>query len=159
MASKISSPTVKNLVGVSFVLESLLPADPNSALQLFLPKGFVPEKNCGIDAYALSYDHSSFADSPTAFADDKVYASLPSGTTCRHGYSEEDDLHFIVLRPDGVIEYGLDYAFQFGLFNAARIDPEGNTWRFQTLKNGVVLHLSRDVESILELSRDVERAP
>ena len=49
---------------------------------------------------------------------------------------------------DGLLEYGLDYAFQFGVTNAEN-EPlaADNFFRFETLMDGVILHLERDIKS------------
>jgi hypothetical protein len=151
VASSVSSPTVENLVGIRFVLESELPdggdsESSKSILQIYLPRGFEPLRRCGIDSYALSYDPLLFT-GPTAFPEDRTYVQLPSGTTCKDAFDDSVGLWYIEIEPDGILEYGLDYAFMFGMINAGATHPTDNVWRFQTKKGGVVLHLVRGVPS------------
>ncbi|CAD7934274.1 unnamed protein product [Amoebophrya sp. A120] len=127
--STIDSPTVVNKVAVTFVLESDLRFDPTARLQIYMPVGFMPVELCG--DWSRSYQDGNL-----------VYTEIPRGTSCR---AISDPLEpAIELRPGAVIQYGLDYAFQFEVINAAYITDENN-WRFQTMLNNVVLHLDRNV--------------
>merc|ERR1711966_292986 len=59
VASAISSPTVKNIVGIWYVLESDLP--DGGLLHIWMPPGFTPLRNCGgPDEYSPSYKHAQF---------------------------------------------------------------------------------------------------
>jgi hypothetical protein len=149
VASRIQSPTVDNIVGIWFILESDLPRSGTSKMRIYLPVGFEPLPNCGIDEYSLSYDHETFMGG-LKFPQDKNFSPLPSGTTCEDQYDDFYELHYVEITPDGVLEYGLDYAFQFGIQNAGTIpDLSKNVWRFETRMDGVILHLERDVDSFL----------
>jgi hypothetical protein len=114
-----------------------------------LPKNFEPLRDCGIEEYSLKYEHDTFK-SGEGFPGDRSFMALPSGTTCESVYDPAYDLYYALVKPDGVMEYGLDYAFQFGIMNARTIESlETNVWRFESRMQGVILHLKRNVESFL----------
>jgi hypothetical protein len=51
-----------------------------------------------------------------------------------------------MLHVDGIIDYGLDYAFEFGATNPQYTpEPALNLWRYETLRNNVILHLRQNV--------------
>lgn len=58
------------------------------------------------------------------------------------------------------VSYGLDYAFEFALTNPFVTPPAAdNVWRFETLQNGVILHLQPPVEQTLVVrSPEAQRA-
>jgi hypothetical protein len=144
VASAISSPTVKNIVGIWYVLESDLP--DGGLLHIWMPPGFIPLRNCGgPDEYSPSYKHAQFT-GPSRFPEDKTFTGLPSGTNCERQFDAKSGNWYIRIDPVGVLEYGINYAFQFGIMNAMEVNYAKNSWRFETNMTGVILHLRRDVE-------------
>ena len=116
----------------------------NAYMRIWLPEGFEPEENCGTESYSLTYMRR---DAGIQFPEDKKFQPLPSGTTCSKQY-DPDQGYYILMKVDMLLDYGIDYAFEFGMINARKNPPrEKNVWRFETLMNNVILHLERDVES------------
>merc|ERR1712039_964278 len=100
--------------------------------------GFIPRENCGGADYKLEYNpYTEGVKNP--FPPETNFFPLPSGTECYEHYDVESDMYYILLRVDARLDYGLDYAFEFGVSNPAQTPPpEENVWRFETLQNGVI---------------------
>jgi hypothetical protein len=151
VAASILAPDVANIVGIWFVLDSDLKYSADSYLRIWLPPGYEVEFNCGFEEFALGY--TAPANSKEAFPAEKNYFELPSGTSCEAFEDPKTLGYYVLLKVDGLLEYGLDYAFQFGVTNAPRQPPAYlNFFRFETLMGGVILHLKRDIKSF-ELER------
>lgn len=147
VVSSVLAPEADTVIGVWFVLKSVLEASPTTRIMVWMPPGFVPLDFCGPGAprqYNVATDGAEMA-----FPQQNQYFSLPSGTYCYPGYSEEDDQHYIELDMAlaGMVDYGLDYAFEFDVTTPKDTPPHDvNVWRLETMRNGVVLHLRREID-------------
>lgn len=143
VASRIDSPTVVNMAAISFVLESDLVYSESSVLKVYLPAGFRAYPMCGVEGFSRSYNPEWFLDAPAALDSGLAYQELPRGTSCEASAENDPEPH-IALKPGAALQYGLDYACMFEIYNAPTV-PVINTWRFQTMLDGVLLHLDRSV--------------
>lgn len=148
----ILSPNVPNTVGIWFVLESDLPflgfdSAIENNLRVHLPPGFRAidsedkdgnMRDCGFNDYSQPNNAKQVLPS-----DERQFLPMPSGTECRRVETPEGN--YIELKVDGDIEYGLDYAFQFTVINAEHT-PSNNVFRFETLVDGVILHLQENIQ-------------
>ena len=120
-----------------------------------MPKGFQGQKECGRDLFNRMYQKNK---DPLhePFNEMIDYAPLPTGTDCERYTDFRTGLHYVELRVQTRLEFGNDYAFEFGIYNAEVIPPptwndftktwdSNNVWRIETLLDGVVLHLERDI--------------
>jgi len=162
----VLSPLAQNVVGIWFNLKSPLKASletgQTSQMKLWLPPTFLPLADCGtaLNLFSLSYDVGrELVKNP--FPTTISYLSLPSGTYCYDGYDEVSGQHFVEMTIEQEVSYGLDYAFEFALTNPNRTPATAlNVWRFETLQNGVILHLRRGVPGFeLEQIKDVRVTP
>jgi len=144
----VLSPTANNVVAAWFVLKSALdyiPKPSGSQMKIWMPRGFVPRFQCG--GVDFKYEYNKFRTGMSnPFPVEKTYFPLPSGTECYDRYDSAKDLWFILLEIDGLLDYGLDYAFEFGITNPSTTpDPATNVWWFETLQHDVILHLARGI--------------
>jgi hypothetical protein len=147
VVASILAPAVKNIIGVWFVLDSDLRYSANSYMRIWLPPGYEVESNCGFGEFKLGYEPPPNAKEVLP-VQEKTYYELPSGTDCEAHPDHKSGQYYVLLKVDGLLEYGLDYAFQFGVTNAEN-EPlaADNFFRFETLMDGVILHLERDIKS------------
>jgi hypothetical protein len=91
------------------------------------------------------------------------FYEIPSGTYCKDIFDAERNLHAIALDVDGMIDYGLDYAFEFLIFNPIIPNEprlEDNFWHFETRRDGVILHIQENVTGFrLEQIKEVVVTP
>lgn len=134
------------LTSVSFCYSRLEHSDATQ-LKIYMPIGFRPAPNCGgsgQNGWSREYDQQKFLNGASALDPALKYNKLPENTRCRVGDDPADPDPHIIIEPGGVLQYGLDYAFMFKIINSITIPPI-NTWRFQTMLDGVLLHLDRSV--------------
>jgi hypothetical protein len=145
VAAAILAPAVHNIIGILFVLESELRYSPKSYLRIWLPPGYTVESNCGLEDFKLGYEPP--VNAKEVFPAEKTYYELPSGSSCEAFYDEGEGTYYVLLKIDAMLEYGLDYAFQFGVTNAPLPEPPAylNVFRFETLMDDVILHLKRNI--------------
>ncbi|CAK9029442.1 Pentatricopeptide repeat-containing protein [Durusdinium trenchii] len=162
----VLSPLAQNVVGIWFNLKSPLKASletgQTSQMRLWLPPTFQPLPDCGtaLNLFSLSYDVGrELVKNP--FPTTISYLSLPSGTYCFDGYDEASGQWYVEMTIEQEVSYGLDYAFEFALTNPFRTPATSdNVWRFETLQNGVILHLRRSVPGFeLEQIKEVRVTP
>jgi hypothetical protein len=145
VAASILAPAVHNIIGILFVLESELRYSDRSYLRIWLPPGYTVESDCGLEDFKLGYEPP--ANAKEVFPAEKTYYELPSGSSCEAHYHDGEGLYYVLLKIDAMLEYGLDYAFQFGVTNAPLPEPPAylNVFRFETLMDDVILHLKRNI--------------
>ncbi|CAE8590604.1 unnamed protein product [Polarella glacialis] len=156
----VLSPNAQNMVGVWFSLKSILAASASSQMKIWMPKGWVPLFECGGRLFSSSYNPNKEG-VKNPFPSNINYFPLPSGTECYDKYDEASEQYYILLRIDGLLDYGLDFAFEFAVTNP-RYTPlaSDNVWRFETLQNNVILHLRNEIEGFeLEQIKDVRVTP
>lgn len=156
----VLSPTAKNIVAVWFVLKSILPFSSTSRMRIWMPRGFVPKHQCGIGDFKLDYNKNREG-VKNPFPAEKTYFPLPSGTECYDHIDTESGQSYISLKVDGILDYGLDYAFEFAITNPRYTPPpKENVWRYETMMNGVILHLQPEIAGfVLEQIKTVEIYP
>jgi len=158
----VLSPTAKNIVGAWFILKSALPASATSRMKIWLPPGFIPLHECGTATGEFKLEYNKNREGvKNPFPQEKSYFPIPSGTECYDKYDVESGLWYIDLKVDGLLDYGLDYAFEFGVTNP-RYTPSAsqNVYRFETLMSGVILHLRQNVLGFdLEQIKEVHVRP
>jgi hypothetical protein len=155
----VLSPTANNIICPWFILKSKLDYTPGvrSEMKIWMPKGFIPvlgpAGDCGAETHrrrrgggewSITYDKEregvKYPHPPEI-----QYFGLPSGSDCFPG-QDEDNNHFVKIKIDGLVDYGLDYAFEFLVTNPRYPPPpDKNFWRFETLRNNVILHLEQDI--------------
>jgi hypothetical protein len=154
---------------VWFVLESPLPASDTSYLRIWLPtnfakdkkKNFAPEPECGGASFKLSYTERKgpeAAQIKNPFPPDRISGfDEIFASECTPEYDAEKDTHYVLIKLDAQLDYGVDYAFEFAIRNAEFMPPkEFNVWHFETLMHNIVLHRQRDIESFeLEMIKTV----
>jgi hypothetical protein len=174
VTATVLSPTANTIVAVRFVLKSALPYTPvintdpavGSRVRIWMPPGWKPLPECGTGdpTYPFSREYNPFREGvkfPFPAPPAVNYFEIPSGTNCRDYYDGASGLYYILLFIDGIVDYGLDYAFEFGATNP-RYTPEPalNVWRYETLLNNVILHLRQDVPGFeLEQIEEVTVTP
>jgi len=156
----VLSPDALNVVGARFSLKSGLSASWSSRMKIWMPPGFIPEENCGGPLFSPSYNPNREG-VKNAFPNTISYFPLPSGTDCSAEYDENSEQHYILLRIDLMIDYGLDFAFEFAVTNPTLTPASSiNVWRFETLQNNVILHLRREIRGFeLEQIKEVSVTP
>eukprot|EP00928_Gymnodinium_smaydae_P002156 TRINITY_DN10763_c0_g6_i1.p1 TRINITY_DN10763_c0_g6~~TRINITY_DN10763_c0_g6_i1.p1 ORF type:complete len:2393 (+),score=568.77 TRINITY_DN10763_c0_g6_i1:803-7180(+) len=167
ISPSVMSPNANNIIGAWFMLKSILKADPTSRLKIVLPKGYKAMVDCGSkdpNRWSLSYNPNR-PGVKEPHPPEKSYFPLPSGTYCYDKYDPVEERYYVLLEIDvvGMLDYGLDYAFEFLVINPAIADEpsdEDNYWRFETMRNGVILHLSQEVRGFrLEQIKEVRVTP
>lgn len=145
----VLSPTAKSVIAVWFVLKSVLPYSKSSRLRVWLPPGWKPLHQCGtgdkVYPYRRKYNPNREG-VKHGFPKTVSFFDVPPGTDCYDFYDRVSTLYYIELRVDGIVDYGLDYGFEFGVVNP-RYTPvtAKNVWRYETLMNGVILHLRQNI--------------
>lgn len=158
----VLSPTATNIVGAWFILKSLLPRTDTSRMKIWLPPGFIPLHECGTATGEFKYEYNKNREGvKNPFPQEISYFPIPSGTECYDRYDDESGLWYIFLKVDGLLDYGLDYAFEFGVTNPRYTPPASqNIYRFETLMSGVILHLRQNVLGFeLEQIKEVHVRP
>jgi hypothetical protein len=161
IVSHIPAPGQKNIIGVWFVLESPLPASDTSYLRIWLPRNFAPEPECGGESFRLSYTQRKgpeAAQIKNPFPPDRIPGFEEIfASDCVPMYDAEKETHYVLIKLDAQLDYGVDYAFEFAIRNAEVMPPkEYNVWHFETLMHNIVLHRQRDIESFeLEMIKTV----
>ncbi|CAJ1360951.1 unnamed protein product [Effrenium voratum] len=162
----VLSPLAQNVVGIWFNLKSPLKASletgQTSQMRLWLPPTFQPLPDCGtsLNLFSLSYDVGrELVKNP--FPTTIAYMSMPSGSYCYDFYDDVSGQYYVELTIEQEVSYGLDYAFEFALTNPFTTPASAdNVWRFETLQNGVILHLRRSVVGFeLEQIKEVRVTP
>jgi hypothetical protein len=144
VAGAILAPGVHNIVGVWFKLATDLEYTSESYMRIWLPVGYEVENDCGFDDFKLQY--TRIPNAKEAFPDTVKFTPLPSGSSCSAELDADTGQFYVLLKMDAMLEFGVDYAFQFGVTNPAKQPlPNENVIRFETLVNGVILHLRRDI--------------
>jgi hypothetical protein len=144
VAGAILAPGVHNIVGIWFKLATDLEYTSESYMRIWLPKGYEVESDCGFDDFKLEY--TRIPNAKEAFPDTVKFAPLPSGSSCSAELDQDSGQFYVSLKIDAMLEFGVDYAFQFGVTNPEKQPlPIDNVVRFETLVNGVILHLRRDI--------------
>lgn len=150
IAGSVLSPTAQNVVGAWFMLKSKLPRTDKSEMKIYMPRGYTNVKNCGGEAYSFEYN-ANLEGVKDPHPPEKTYFPIPPGTYCYPEYDAIDDLMYVRLEIDNTqfLDYGYDYAFEFAVMNPDIPDEpfgEENVWRFETLLDGVILHLEQNIE-------------
>mmetsp|Transcript_104385 Transcript_104385/g.164729 ORF Transcript_104385/g.164729 Transcript_104385/m.164729 type:complete len:2315 (-) Transcript_104385:164-7108(-) len=176
VTATVLSPTANTIVACRFNLKSALPFNANdgfgnnpnvgSRIRIWMPLGWQPLPNCGTGdvTYPYSREYNPFREGvkfPFEAPPAVTYFEIPPGTDCINGYDGGSGQHYILLLIDGLVDYGLDYAFEFGATNP-RYTPaaDQNVWRFETLSDGVILHLRQNVPGFtLEQIEEVTVTP
>jgi hypothetical protein len=144
VAGAILAPGVHNIVGIWFKLATDLEYTSESYMRIWLPKGYEVESDCGFDDFKLEY--TRIPNAKEAFPDTVKFVPLPSGSSCSAELDQDSGQFYVALKIDAMLEFGVDYAFQFGVTNPEKQPlPIDNVVRFETLVNGVILHLRRDI--------------
>jgi len=145
----VLSPTAKSIIGVWFVLKSVLPFSATSYMRIWMPAGWKPLHLCGTGDLVYPYSRTYKPLRPgvkNPFPATTNFFEIPSGTDCFDRYDAASGQYYIELKVDGIVDYGLDYGFEFGVENP-RYTPSTaqNVWRYTTLMNGVILHLRQNI--------------
>merc|ERR1711998_257606 len=144
IAGAILAPGVHNIIGIWFKLATDLEYTSESYMRIWMPKGYEVENDCGFDDFKLEY--TRIPNAKEAFPDTVKFVPLPSGSSCEAELDPESGQFYVLLKIDAMLEFGVDYAFQFGVTNPEKQPlPKDNNFRFETLVNGVILHLRRDI--------------
>lgn len=165
IVSHIPAPGQRNQIGVWFVLESPLPASETSYLRIWLPRDFTPEPECGGTDFKLSYRQRKgpeAAQIKNPFPPDRIAGFEEIfAMGCEPMEDKERQTHYVLIKLDAQLDYGVDYAFEFAIRNAEFMPPkEFNVWHFETLMHNIVLHRQRDIESFeLEMIKTVTIKP
>lgn len=155
----VLAPVSPSILAVWIKLKSeLRPEDGvNNLVRIWYPKAFQPRPGLGDFCQDFQLFHDPNREGVAGFTAVSTetatvtYLPIPSGTECFHFYDQQSGLYFTELllggagSIGGLLDYGLDYAFEFGIQNPAIIDmppPEENVWRVETLKDEVILHLA-----------------
>eukprot|EP00927_Polykrikos_kofoidii_P086339 TRINITY_DN9640_c0_g1_i1.p1 TRINITY_DN9640_c0_g1~~TRINITY_DN9640_c0_g1_i1.p1 ORF type:complete len:2276 (+),score=290.72 TRINITY_DN9640_c0_g1_i1:1085-7912(+) len=160
IAGSVLSPTVENIVAPWFILKSDLATSESSQMKIWMPRGFIPKKDCGGAEFQRSYnpfrEGVKYPHPP-----EKNYIEIYSGTYCENFYDPVADQHAVLLQVEGIINNGFDYAFEFVVINPRYTPPpEENLWRFETLRGGVILHLQENIPGFtLEEIKEVKVTP
>jgi len=154
----VYSPGKINVMAVWFVLKSELKQTPSSRMRIWMPKGYIPCPQCGKpnlvgscgDETLFQLKYNPNRDGvKNQFPKETRFVELPSGSDCFEHYDPNSGLHYIEISQLQRLDYGLDYAFEFGVRNPMVDPPAGqNVWRFETIMRGVILHLRRSVDGI-----------
>jgi len=160
----INSPGQVNIIGVWFSLNSIVPVSDSSTMKIWLPFGFVPLERCGLFSGEFQLSFNPFRVGDYTFPTDIQYFGIPSGVQCfrrQDGSTGQYYIELLIYESLAFLDYGLNYAFEFGVTNGQTTPPaEENVWRFETLVDGVVLHLREEVPGIeLEQIQHVEVIP
>jgi len=160
----VLSPTAKSIIAVWFVLKSLLPYSKTSRMRVWMPTGWKPLHECGtgdkVYPYSRKYN-TKRPDMKNPFPDTITYFDIPPGTDCYDHFDLDSGNYYIELHVDGMVDYGLDYAFEFGVENP-RYTPSvsKNVWRYETLMNQVILHLRQNIAGFtLEEIKEIHVRP
>jgi hypothetical protein len=145
----VLSPTASSILGVWFVLKSVLPYSSTARMKIWMPPGWKPLHQCGTGDKVYPYSRTYKPNRPGVkrpFPDTIDFFEIPSGTDCYDHYDGASGLYYVELHVDGIVDYGLDYGFEFGVVNP-RYTPSVsiNVWRYETLMNGVILHLRQNI--------------
>lgn len=145
----VLSPTAKSIIGVWFVLKSVLDYSPTSRMRIWMPPGWKPLHECGTGDKVYPYSRKYKPNREgvkNPFPKTVTFFDIPPGTDCYDRYDGTKGQYYIELEVDGIVDYGLDYGFEFGVENP-RYTPAAskNLWRFETLMNGVILHLRQNI--------------
>jgi len=133
-------------------------------MKVWLPPGWKPLHECGTGDKVYPYSRKyNGAREGVKFPFPKTinFFEIPSGTDCYDFYDGDSGLYYIELYVDGIVDYGLDYGFEFGVENP-RYTPSTvkNVWRYETLMNGVILHLRQNIVGfILEEIKEIHVRP
>eukprot|EP00933_Yihiella_yeosuensis_P044196 TRINITY_DN39290_c0_g1_i1.p1 TRINITY_DN39290_c0_g1~~TRINITY_DN39290_c0_g1_i1.p1 ORF type:complete len:1135 (-),score=188.56 TRINITY_DN39290_c0_g1_i1:127-3045(-) len=145
----VLSPNAQNIIGVWFSLKSQLTynmQNPNSQMKIWFPPGFRLLRNCGGDLFRLNYNPNREG-IKNQFPNTVKYYPLPSGTDCFDRFDDKSGQAYALLTVDGLLDYGLDYAFEFAVTNPDKTPPtEQNIYRFETLQSNVILHLRTEIK-------------
>jgi len=154
----IYSPSKVNVMAAWFVLKSELKPTSSSLMRIWMPKGYKPCPQCGAPNLVGSCGNEQLFQRTynanrqgvkNQFPRETRFQEIPSGTYCSDHYDSNSDMYYIQLELGGRLDYGLDYAFEFGVRNPMLDPPAGqNLWRFETMMRGVVLHLRRSIDGI-----------
>jgi hypothetical protein len=177
VSAAVLSPTAgtaaqaTNTVGAWFMLKTKLAAPDAGAppksveLRVYMPPGYKPMVLCGDsppNMFSRSYNKNREG-VKTPFPQETGYYEVPSGTYCYDFYDTDRNLDAIQLDVDGLLDYGLDYAFEFVVYNPTiPMEPriEDNFWHFETRRSGVILHLQENVTGFrLEQIEEVSVTP
>eukprot|EP00931_Biecheleriopsis_adriatica_P064212 TRINITY_DN39027_c0_g1_i1.p1 TRINITY_DN39027_c0_g1~~TRINITY_DN39027_c0_g1_i1.p1 ORF type:complete len:2314 (+),score=334.39 TRINITY_DN39027_c0_g1_i1:107-7048(+) len=156
----VLSPNAQNIIGAWFSLKSVLSVSSTSRMKIWMPAGWVPEKECGGPLFQPTYNPNREG-VKNAFPNTISYFPLPSGTDCFDHYDAASGQYYIMLTIDLMLDYGLDFAFEFAVTNPEYTPPPDlNIWRFETLQNNVILHLRRSIPGFeLEQIKEVTVTP
>mmetsp|Transcript_65594 Transcript_65594/g.170338 ORF Transcript_65594/g.170338 Transcript_65594/m.170338 type:complete len:2438 (+) Transcript_65594:84-7397(+) len=156
ITATVLSPKSDSIIGVWFVLKSELPLKPEGfrkGIRIWIPKGFLPNPAPRGPLYAarvcnedFSYTYNAYREGVEGFPQTIDYFGLPSGSYCTNHWDEGYGQFYTYISIDGtaLVDYGLDYAFEFGVTNPALdgMPPvEENIWRLETVMEDVILHL------------------
>jgi len=160
----VLSPTAKSIIGVWFVLKSVLPYSRTSRMRIWMPPGWTPLHQCGtgdkVYPYSRTYNPNREG-VKNPFPKTLNFFEIPPGTDCYDHYHPESGTWYIELHVDGLVDYGLDYGFEFGVTNP-RYTPSTaiNVWRYETLMNRVILHLRQNIAGFtLEEIKEIHVRP
>lgn len=151
----VLSPNSVTKFLVWFVLKSAspptIPGQSLSQLRLWLPRTLVPQ-DCSKGFLLTMKSNTVQLKYPFPPPSEINYFDLPSGTACAPGtpaFDASSGLYYLLLNVDLLLDYGLDYAFEFSGINPSTSPSEAdNVWRMETLQNRVILHLKTDIPGI-----------
>jgi hypothetical protein len=167
VTASVRSPLAKTIIAVWFDLKSVLAYTSTIVankprMKIWMPKGWKPLPQCGTNDKIFPFSRTYNVNREGVkepFPKTVTYFEIPSGTQCEGYYDAASGLWYIELIVDGLVDYGLDYAFEFGATNPQDCcSPEfaPTTWRFETLQNGVILHLRNSIPGFgLEMIENV----
>jgi len=151
ITASVLSPTANTIIGVWFVLKSVLKYSDTSRMKIWMPVGWKPLHQCGTghEIYPFSRTYNPNREGvKNSFPSTMTFFEIPSGTDCYDYFDADSGQYYIELEFRGglAVDYGLDYAFEFGATNPRYTPPAAdNMWRFETLRNGVILHLRQNI--------------
>jgi len=160
----VLSPSAKSIIAVWFVLKSVLYYDKTSRMRIWMPPGWKPLHQCGTGDKVYPYSRKYKPNREgvkNPFPATINFFDIPPGTDCYDHYDTASGQYYIELHVDGLVDYGLDYAFEFGAENPRYTPPASkNIWRYETLMNGVILHLRQNIPGFeLEEIKEIHVTP
>jgi len=162
IAATVLAPVSPSILAVWIKLKSELrpTIGVDNKLRIWMPRAFVPRPPLGTQCLDFKLTHNPNREGVAGFAAVSTetatvtFLPIPSGTECSHKYDQQSGLYFTELllggagSIGGLLDYGLDYAFEYGITNPAIADmppPSENVWRVETLKDTVILHLADEI--------------